>query len=883
MSLAAGTRLGPYEILSPLGAGGMGEVYRARDTRLERTVAVKVLAAHMSSSPEVRRRFEREAKTISQLSHPHICALYDVGHEGEIEYLVMEYLEGETLSDRLGKGPLPLEQTLRYGIEIAGALDKAHRQGIVHRDLKPGNVMLTKSGVKLLDFGLAKGLAPDSGAPSLTAIPTQAPELTAEGTILGTLQYMAPEQLEGKEVDARTDIFAFGAVLYEMAAGRKAFSGESQASLITAIMRSDPPPLSTLQPMTPPRLDRLIRRCLAKEPDRRWQSAGDVALELEEIRDTSEIPPSEASQPHRRRRGREAAGWLAAALLLLALLGVLVLPRLKPGPAPPASLRFTIPPPPGATFQAMPAISPDGRRLAFVATTSDGRDLLWIRPLDSLEGRALEGTDGAGYPFWSPDGRFVAFFVQGKLKRIDVQGGTPQILCDAPEARGGSWGSRGTIVFSANTGGQIYRVAESGGRAEALPHLGAVVSETYRWPSFLPDGRNFLYFALGENLNVSGVYVASLDSKAKTRLAFADGGAVYASPGYVLYRSGSRLMGQRFDAKRLRVVGEAFPLVDNISVDSAATSFTAVSASDTGLLACQTGGTAVSRLLLYDRSGRELQALGPAGAYWEPTFSPDGRVIAVPRMDPEALAGSIWTIDLERGSLARLSSQLTVSSTPLWSSDGRRLLYVGYPAGEVHVRDANGAGPENLLFKTPSFTPLDDWSRDGRYIFYETIDWRAFHMDVWVRDLQSGASRPILQAKFNQQGARLSPDGRRLAYESDESGIFEIFVRGFPESGERRQISTGGGRQPRWRGDGKELYYASPDRKVMAVDIRTDPAFEAGAPRALFQTRILPLIEARNHYDASTDGQRFVVNSRRVEDASLPITVVVNWASELKK
>ncbi|MDQ2979133.1 MAG: protein kinase, partial [Acidobacteriota bacterium] len=701
----------------------------------------------------------------SQLSHPHICALYDVGHEGETEYLVMEYLEGVTLSERLAKGPLPLEQTLRYGIEIAGALDRAHRQGIVHRDLKPGNVMLTKSGVKLLDFGLAKGLAPGSGASSLTASPTQAPELTAEGTILGTIQYMAPEQLEGKEADARTDIFAFGAVLYEMATGRKAFSASSQASLITAIMSSEPPSLSTLQPASPPRLDRLIRRCMAKDAERRWQSARDVALELEEIRETGEVAPSEASRAPRRRR--EAAGWLAAALLLLALLGALVLPRRAWGPAPAASIRFTILPPPGAAFQGMLAISPDGRRLAFVATTSDGRDLLWIRPLEALESRALEGTDGAAYPFWSPDGRFVAFFAQRKLKRIDLLGGTPQILCDAPEPRGGSWGSRGTIVFSANTGGQISRVAESGGKAEALPHLGAASGQSYRWPSFLPDGSNFLYFAYGTDPKASSVYVASLESKETTRLAFADGGAICASPGYVLYPSGGRLMGQRFDAKRRRLAGKAFPLMDNIFFDSAVTSATAVSASDTGLLACQTGGAAVSRLLLYDRSGRELQAVGPAGAYWEPTFSPDGRWLAVPRMDPEALAGSIWTIDIERGSLARLTSQLSLSATPLWSSDGRRILYSAFPTGEVHVRDANGAEPEKLLFKTPSFTPLDDLSRDGRYIFYEVIDWRAFHMDVWGRDLQSGASRPILQARFNQQGARLSPDGRRLAYESD--------------------------------------------------------------------------------------------------------------------
>ncbi|MEP6995693.1 MAG: protein kinase, partial [Acidobacteriota bacterium] len=854
--------------------------YKARDTRLERTVAVKVLPSHMSASPEVQQRFEREAKTISQLSHPHICALYDVGREGETEYLVMEYLEGETLSDRLAKGPVPLEQTLRYGVEIADALDKAHRQGIVHRDLKPGNVMLTKSGVKLLDFGLAKAMAPAVPRSQLTSAPTQQ-GLTQEGTILGTFQYMAPEQLEGREADARADIWALGCLLYEMATGRPAFSGSSQASLISAIMTSEPAPMSTLQAAPPGSVERLVRRCLAKDPERRYQSARDAGLGLEEIRETGEGP----SEPSRAARGRrEAAGWLAAALLLLALLGALVLPRRARGPAPGASIRFTIPPPPGAAYQVMPAISPDGRRLVFVATTSDGRDLLWIRPLEALESRMLEGTDGAAYPFWSPDSRFVAFFAQQKLKRIDVLGGAPQILCDAPEPRGGSWGSRGTIVFSAQTGGQISRVAEGGGKAQVLPHLGAVSGQSFRWPSFLPDGSNFLYFAFGTDPKVtSGVYVASLESQETTRIASTDGGAICASTGYVLYPSGGRLMGQRFDAKRRRVAGAAFPVMDNISFDSAATAAIAVSASGTGLLACQTGGSTVSRLLLYDRSGRELQAIGPAGSYWEPTLSPDGRRLAVPRMDPEALQASIWTIDLERGHLTRLSSQVSVSSTPLWSPDGRRILYSTYPSGEVYVRDADGAEPEKLLFKAPAFAPLDDWSRDGRYILYDVIDWRVFHTDVWLRDLKSGESRPILQARFNQSGARLSPDGRRVAYESEESGVFEIFVKSFPEPGERRQISLGGGRQPRWRGDGKELFYVSPDRKIMAVDILPGTPLEPGAPQALFQTRILPLVEARNHFDAALDGQRFVVNSRGLEDAQLPITIVVNWEPEPKR
>src|SRR6266567_7755308 len=465
MTIAASSRLGPYEVLSRLGAGGMGEVWKARDTRLERTVAIKVLPDHLASSPDVRQRFEREAKTISALSHPHICALYDVGNQDGVEYLVMEYLEGETLADRLAKGALALEQTLRYGIEIADALDKAHRQGIVHRDLKPGNVMLTKSGVKLLDFGLARAIAAPAGQTSLTSLPTER-ALTQEGAILGTLQYMAPEQLEARPADTRTDIFAFGATLYEMATGQKAFSGSSQASLISSIMKEEPAPISTIQPMTPPALDRLVRRCLAKDPERRWQSARDVAIELEEIArggQASETIP---------RPGRGMAGWTVAAALLLLLAGLL-LSRARPLGHPVQKVQFAIAPPAGSAVNGMLALSPDGRTLAFVATGSDGLDRLFIRSLDALDARPLEGCEGAGFPFWSPDNHNLAFFAQGKLKRIAATGGPPQTLCDARQPRGGSWGSGGTIVFSANAGGEIQRVSENGGQATSLSHLTA--------------------------------------------------------------------------------------------------------------------------------------------------------------------------------------------------------------------------------------------------------------------------------------------------------------------------------------------------------------------------------------------------------------------------
>jgi Tol biopolymer transport system component len=876
----------------------MGEVYKAKDTRLDRTVAVKVLPQHLSENTDVRQRFEREAKTISQLSHPHICALYDVGNQDGVEYLVMEYLEGETLAERLLKGALPAEETLRYGIEIADALDKAHRRGIVHRDLKPGNVMLTKSGVKLLDFGLAKtfertldaagrgpaaaGQHPAAGN-SLTAMATVvgSSPLTQEGTILGTIQYMAPEQLEGKETDARADVFALGAVLYEMATGRKAFSGASQASLIGAILHTEPAPLSAVAPLTPPGLDRVVRRCLAKDPERRFQSARDVALELEESSRVTEISPARSSAPGRRIAG--LAGWAVAALLLAILLAVLLAPGRAGRPSAETRLRFTISPPAGAAFEGMLALSPDGRTLAFVAATADGKDLLFFRPLDSLEARVLSGTEGAAYPFWSPDGKSLAFFAEEKLKRIDVSGGTPQTLCDAPGARGGSWGSSGEIVFAAETGAQMKVVSAGGGEPRLLAHLQSRRGESYRWPSFLPDGRHFLYFALSEDAARSGVYWGLLDSKETALLAVADSGALYTPRGYLLYRSGNRLLAHPFDASHLRMTGEAVPLVEDVWWDGISTLATAFTISPGGTLAYQTGGLSLTQLVLYDRNGVTTRTVGPPSAYLEPAFSPDGRRVAVGRTEPGARGSAVWVMDPERGTTTRLSSFSSLASTPVWSPDGRSVAYNEFPSGQVFVREASGGEKEKLLFAPPAFTPLDDWSRDGRYVLHEIVEWPRFRFHVGLWDLQQGSDRPLLKEPYDLLGARFSPDGRWLAYESEESGAREVFVQSFPGPGQRRQISAQGGTQPRWRGDGKELFYVSPDRKIMAVDIRTQPALDSGPPRALFQTRILPTIEARNHYDATADGQRFIVNSRRPEDASLPITVVAGWEPEPKR
>jgi eukaryotic-like serine/threonine-protein kinase len=877
--LSPGSRLGPYEIVAPLGAGGMGEVYRAKDTRLGRDVAIKVLSSDLSSSPELRQRFEREARTISQLSHPHICALYDVGRDGETDFLVMEYLEGETLSDRLARGPLTLDQILRFGIEIADALDKAHRQGIVHRDLKPGNVMLTKSGVKLLDFGLAKVIAAEPSAAGLTALPTHA-ALTQEGAILGTFQYMAPEQLEGKEADARTDLFAFGCVLYEMATARKAFSATSQASLIGAILHKEPEPISHVEPMSPRSLDRVVARCLAKDPEERWQNARDVALELADV-----TRAEESAAPARRPR-TALLGWIVAAVLLLALGWVLAGPGRSRSAAPRAKLRFTVPPPPGSLLQGMLALSTAGETLAFVATGADGRDRLWIRPLDSLESRPLDGTEGAQFPFWSFDGRSIGFFAGGKLKRVELSGGAPKTLCDAAAPRGGSWSRTGTIVFSANVGGQIQTVSESGGQPRVLAHLTSSKGEVYRWPVFLPDGRHFLYYIGYGDANVIGGYVTSLDSSETHRiLPDADAAAAYAPPGHLLYRSGDRLMSRPFDVGTMRTTGDSSPVVEDVWWDGISTLATGFSVSSSGVLAYQTGGLSESQLVLYDRTGKELGNVGSPAAHFEPLFSPDGRSVAVSRgVKQRSWLSETWLADLGRGTMTRLPLDPGLNSvTALWSPEGRRIAFASPPSGDVFVRDTRSSDKPKLLFQLPAFSPLDDWSRDGRYIAYEAVDWKTFRFDIGVLDLQEKTSRPLIATSANESGLAFSPDGRWIAYLSDESGADEIYVQSFPAGSDRQQVSLGGGTQPRWRGDGRELFYVSPDRKIMAVDIPAGERIEAGKPHALFATRMLPLVEARNHYDVSADGQRFVVNSRRIEDALFPITVVSGWAPDGKK
>ena len=883
MTLTAGSRLGPYEILSAIGAGGMGEVYRARDTRLERTVAVKVLPEHLTSDADLRQRFEREAKTISQLSHPHICALYDVGRDGDRDYLVMEYLEGETLAARLDKGALPAEQLLRYGIEIADALDKAHRQGIVHRDLKPGNVMLTKSGVKLLDFGLAKfqAAARDQALSGVSVLATEAQKsqpLTERGTVLGTFQYMAPEQLEGGQADARSDIFAFGAVLYEMATGRKAFSGKSPASLAGSILRDDPTSVTEIAPMMPPAINRVIKTCLAKDPEDRFQTAHDVKLQLQWVAEGGSqagVPAPVAA----RRKSRERLAWgvAAAALLAAAALGFGFVRR---APARPRAVRFEVAAPDGVIAIDAPRVSPDGRYLAFSATDSEGKTRIWVRPLNALAPQPLAGTEGTGRPFWSPDSRFLGFIAEGKLKKIEVAGGPAQKICDAPTGADGSWSSQGIILFDGTGKDPIYRVSAAGGTPTvAVKTETAGDSGQVGWPEFLPDGRHFLFMAIGAKREDSAYRVGSIDSADSKPFAPAQTLVTYSPPGYLLFVRDKTLVAQRFDPKALRTRGEPIPLAEHIGTDSVG--LATFSVSRDGTLAYRTG-EAGARLLWVDPTGKELEALGDRGEYSNPALSRTGDRLVFELSDPRSGKTDIWIRDLARGVNSRFTFGEGNNGTPIWSPDGATVVFRSdrNGANDLFEKPASGQGEEKLLLKSDEQKFPTDWSGDGRYIAFasqnQKTGWNSFALPTF------GDKKPIpiVVGAFAELMPKFSPDGRFVAYQSNESGRVEIYVRSFPVASGKWQVSSSGGSDPAWSADGKRIFYRAADQKLMAVEVEAGETFKGGIPQALFPARVQPGI-SRNKYVVSGNGQRFLLVAPLGREALTPTTVVLNWSAEL--
>jgi eukaryotic-like serine/threonine-protein kinase len=903
MALTNGTKLGPYEIVAPLGAGGMGVVFRARDTRLERTVAIKILPPHLSGDPVLRQRFEHEAKTISSLNHPHICVLYDVGRQDGIDFLVMEYVEGETLAARLEKGPLPLEQVLKYSVQIADALDKAHRSSVVHRDVKPGNIMLTKSGVKLLDFGLAKAAVPLSTGNTLTVAATRAAPVTQAGTIVGTFQYMSPEQVEGKEVDGRSDIFSFGAVLYEMVTGRRAFQGKSNLSVASAVLEKDPEPISTLQPMTPPALDRAIRRCLAKDAEDRWQTARDLELELKWIAEAGSqagVPVPLASH----RKVRERLAWAAAAalaLIAIALATVLVLRA--PKPTQPMRLNAEI----GVdaslynTMGSSAILSPDGTHLALVAAGSDQRRRIYVRPLDQLQATPLSGTENARDPFFSPDGHSLGFFADGKLKKISVEGGAAVTLSDAPNDRGGSWGEDGTIVFTPDNRVALSRVSSAGGASQPLMMLDKQAGEaTQRWPQVLPGGKAILFTSNATAGTLAGfedsdIVVYSTVSGQRKTLQRGGFYARYLPSGHVVYMHEGTLFAVPFDLKRLEATSQPAPILEG-AVTAPIFAGAQFSVSETGNLVYVAGRSGGQDLSIYwmDRAGKFAPLRETPGNYYNPAFSPDGKRLALDIVD--AKRRDIWAYEWERDALTRLTFAGEENSYPVWTPDGQRIVYSSREKGGTAnlwwIR-GDGAGDAQRLTESKSPQFAGSWRPDGKVLAFtqQNLDTTLDIMTLAIEGNEKsgwkpGEPKPFANSAFVESEPAFSVDGRWLAYMSNESGAYEAYVRPFPGPGGKWQISTGGGVAPKWSRNGKELFYRTLfGSKIMVVTYTASgDSFRADKPQ-LWSPGQFTDRGATYNFDLHPDGKRFAVLKAPGPDQTAAVnkvTFIFNFFDELR-
>ncbi len=886
MALPSGTKLGPYQILDPIGAGGMGEVYRARDTRLDRLVAIKVLPEHLSASPDVRARFEREARAVSSLNHPHICTLFDVGHQDGVDYIVMEYLEGETLAARLARGPLPTPELLRVAIEIADALDKAHKQGFVHRDLKPGNVMLTKSGAKLLDFGLARSTGLAASLSDLSRSPTMSRPLTTEGSIVGTFQYLAPETLEGKEADARSDIFAFGAMLYEMATGKRAFEGKSQASVIAAILERQPEAVSTVQPLVPPALDRLIAQCLVKEPDQRRQTMHDVLLEVQWISEGgSKAGVPLAVSVRRRSSGRLA--WTTAIVAAIVAAGFAV-GWLARRPARPEPVRFFVAAPEGASAVGSPKISPDGHVIAYNVTDSTGAVRIWIRPMSALAAEPVAGTDGAGRPFWSPDSRFIGFMAGGKMKKVSVAGGPAVTICESGSGGDGSWGSGGVVLYDGSAADSIRRVSAAGGVAAPATRIDRTRGETGNaWPQFLPDGRHFLYLAMAVKAESTAIKAGRLDSNEARILATGNFSRMeYVQPGYVLFVKDRALMAQPFDAGKLKFRGEPFPLMDDVAVGGGGASNADFSASENGVLVCRGGAaSAGSRFVWVDRAGKDLGPVGAPADYGGVSLSRDATRIACEVGVTSGTKSDIWILDPARDATMRFTFKPSLNVWPVWSPDGASIVFASDRDGSfaLYQKPSTGATDEALLLKMGSNAGPVDWSLDGRYIACLEFG-GATRWDIWVLPT-FGDQKPIpfVRTEFNEMEARFSPDARWIAYSSNESGRREVYLQPFPGPGGKLQVSTHGGRDPQWRRDGRELFFLGSEGKMMSVVVNPGAVLQLSTPKPLFDATRASENPAGKNYAASADGQRFLMR-RQIQAPILPATtVILNWTAGLKQ
>lgn len=922
MALSSGMRLGPYDILSPLGSGGMGEIYKARDTRLDRTVALKILSSTLAADPVFRERFSREARLISQLDHPHICALYDVGQENGTSFLVMPYLEGQTLAVRLQRGALQLPEALTLAIQIASALDAAHRAGIVHRDLKPANIMLTARGVKLLDFGLAKAATAAVVGPGLSMLPTTPANLTGQGAILGTFQYMAPEQLEGKEADSRSDIFAFGLVLYEMLTGKKAFEAKSHAGLIAAILDQQPPAPSTLRPLTPPSVDHIVATCLAKDPDQRWQSTADLVRELRWIEEGLGKTVAAASAGPSSNRAR----WLWATAVLIAgiTIGVAVSRILRePRTERRAEvIRTLVDVTPAEQLQASPGdllfgrgrpnrtamtFSPDGRFLVFSAVR-DGRQQLYKRSLGDFEATPIVGTENGASPFFSPDGQFLGFLairppgIPNELMKVSFpQGGAAIKLCDAPVFRGATWGSDDTIVFGARDG-RLWRVSAAGGNTEPLTVLDDTKREfSHRLPSMLP-GKNAVLFTVTHDQyprwDATEIAVHSLGTGERKMLIQGGADARYLSSGHLAYMRRGVLMAAPFSLERLEVTGPAVALLPDVmqathirndGLDQGAGQF---SVSASGTLAYLPGGVPPDferSFLWVSRTGIERPVTGPTGPYAAPRLSPDGKRIAFSTLVPGNR--NIWLLDLVRGGTVTPVTDDGVSEGPVWADEGKRLAFIS-AAGRVRRLlwkrvDVNEA-PE-VLTTRDNLGWVHTWTSKGSTLAFVDLD-ATTQADVWQLSVAGDRQpRPILNSRHQEAQPDFSPDGNWLAYSSSLSGRLEVYVQEYPRAVVAKPVSTGGGQAPHWSNDGRELFYMVPTApgsdvvKMMAVPVTTRPTFTAGTPRLLFEGKYQFGGPVRV-YDVSPDGQQFLLMRELERPAVKPthMTVVQNWFDELK-
>jgi len=878
MAVTLGSKLGSYTVTAPLGAGGMGEVYQASDSRLGRDVAIKVLPDAFTKDPERLARFEREARLLASLNHPNIGAIHGLEEHDGIRFLVLELVPGQTVAERISGGPLDVDEGLQIARQIAEALEAAHDKGIIHRDLKPANVKVTgEDKVKVLDFGLAKALAPEESSPAVSKSPTLTAGTIQSGVILGTAAYMSPEQARGKPLDRRTDIWSFGCVLYEILTGKRAFTGETVSDTAAAILHFDPD-WKALPEGTPAAIHTLLRRCLQKDRNQRLRDIGDARIEIEEALKSPGLPYSPSATPSKTRKHERVAWAALCAIFLLAAVAFAFL-YWRRTPVEERVISLQVAPPEKITYSGSASISPDGRLLLFRAT-SEGKTSLWVRPLDSYSARPLLGTENASFPFWSPDSRSIGFFAASRLLKVDVSGGPPQLLCEAG-IFGGAWNREGVIIFVTTTG-ELSRVAASGGEPAPVTTLDKARQELWhRWPVFLPDSRHFLYVsASGRGRDL---YVGSLDSKQTTRLISLDSSALYAPPGYLLFMREGSLLAQGFDAEKLQITGDPVPVAEQVEYVPAG--YGTFSVSHNGILLYRSGGTRLrNRLVWLDRGGKELSTVSVPGNYLDVSLSPDEKRAAIGRNDD--LGGEdVWIIDLPRQIPSRFTFQQGRDFCAIWHPDGSRIAFSSSRAGsfDLFQKISSGAGKDEVLLRSDLAKYTQDWSKDGRFILYSVVDPRT-KLDLWALPLEDRKPFPFLQSEFNEGQGQFSPDGRWVAYTSDETGKLEIYVQPFPAADAKWPISSEGGVQPRWRRDGKELFYLTPDGKMMAVEVKSGPVFQTGVPKPLFDSQVFAggASTASFRYAVGANGQRFLVNTANERAGGGVLAVVVNWAAKLK-